>query len=324
MFMRPPGIYSGNGDFKWERLRLFASTVLSSYDVVSVQECFAFGTTRRSEFIRLAKEQGLEYHCACPLPSWTSGQVDGGLLILSRFPITDTDYLTYPRGVHSDWLAAKGVLYARIEVAQGQYLMLFSTHTQASYEADPPLDSPSSLVRLDQLQRASKFISAKLDPIEPTNSQQAKGVVMFAGDFNVNGRFSRLDGVQHSKEYQLLVDTISGSQSIQDQQTPSEISKNTSQKELFDVVDIAYTCLNEHPVTTCTIVDTDKEPENKCLDYLFHLISKSTTPTSVQFKNVSVEPFLVDKQPFTHMSDHCGMAANLVFTQINPLDMPSK
>ncbi|KAH6589715.1 hypothetical protein BASA61_005528 [Batrachochytrium salamandrivorans] len=220
LFLRPPGIHSGNGDYKWERLRLFASLQLSQYDVVAVQECFAFGTTRRTELIRMAKEAGLIYHCACPIPSWAAGQVDGGLLIVSRLRITSSDFMAYPRGVHSDWLAAKGVLHAQIDLGQGRNLMLFSTHTQASYEANPPLSSPI--------------------------------LHLLVGDLNTDGRLSREDGVGHSAEYRAMINNLEGS-SNSNERLHQATDDPTLEKGALEVIDVAYTNLHEHPVTTSSL-----------------------------------------------------------------------
>jgi hypothetical protein len=55
-------------------------------------------------------------HYAVPdVPSFFSGYAtDGGLLILSRFPIIEQEFCPYPYGVVSDALSYKGVLYAKI------------------------------------------------------------------------------------------------------------------------------------------------------------------------------------------------------------------
>ncbi|KAH6576571.1 hypothetical protein BASA50_000007 [Batrachochytrium salamandrivorans] len=312
LFLRPPGIHSGNGDYKWERLRLFASLQLSQYDVVAVQECFAFGTTRRTELIRMAKEAGLIYHCACPIPSWAAGQVDGGLLIVSRLRITSSDFMAYPRGVHSDWLAAKGVLHAQIDLGQGRNLMLFSTHTQASYEANPPLSSPSSIVRLDQLHRASNFI---LDTLKrkaglPSPSL-SETVVVLVGDLNTDGRLSREDGVGHSAEYRAMINNLEGS-SNSNERLDQATDDPTLEKGALEVIDVAYTNLHEHPVTTSSLGPTPLDPENKCLDYIFRLLPELTDDFTIRFEDVKTVPFAVEGQPFSHLSDHCGLTATLL------------
>ncbi|KAI8928394.1 Endonuclease/exonuclease/phosphatase [Entophlyctis helioformis] len=299
IFMRPPGIHSGAGDWKTERMHQFASTQLAHFDVVALQECFAFGSSRRTELVRLAAAAGLAHHAACPVPGWVSGRVDGGLLVLSRFPIAASEFVAYPRGVHSDWLAAKGVLYAKIELPSGRHLMLFTTHTQASYEAVPPLDSPATKVRLAQLQSAGAFVQRVLasDPHASTSA------VVLVGDLNVDGRapHDHDTGVSHSAEYAAMMQAIAAG------------LQSGSATGAAQVVDVAYDALGCHPVTTNTIVPNPPgEPENKSLDYVL-LIRHEGGPAGASLRDVATEAFAVDGRPYTHLSDHCGLRATLAW-----------
>jgi len=58
------------------------------------------------------------YHAFSDPPSFFSGYAtDGGLVILSRFPIVESSFGPFPYGVLSDSLSYKGVLYAKILIA---------------------------------------------------------------------------------------------------------------------------------------------------------------------------------------------------------------
>jgi hypothetical protein len=78
-----------------------------------------------------------------PNPSlFNESVIDGGLLIISRFPIVESRFHPYKTiAVMSDMLAWKGGLYVKIDMSKigGDYLHLFTTHTQASYY-DSPLE----------------------------------------------------------------------------------------------------------------------------------------------------------------------------------------
>nr|KAJ3422665.1 hypothetical protein HK105_007018 [Polyrhizophydium stewartii] len=279
LFLRPPGIHSDGGDFKWDRMHQFAETELGLFDVVAVQECFAFGTSRRSELVRLASKAGLGYHCACPVPGWLSLSVDGGLLILSRMPITATDFLRFPRGTHSDWwVSHTNVTPEPTHLAAGD----------ASYEQDPPMDSPALQIRLAQLRAVSAFVAAKATAHA---SGGAAPLVLLVGDLNVNGRASRSDGMSHSEEYLAATEALSG--------------KHGGSAAAMAVEDLAYTALGEHPVTTGTIGLAQQDPENKCLDYIIRLTpvgaSAGEAATDVSFADVGVEPFKVQGKPYTHL-----------------------
>ena len=77
--------------------------------------------------IHLAQQAGLPYHVCNPTPWFFSRQLDhGGLLILSRYPIVDSDFHEFtPVNILADVLAAKGLLYAKIELREA-YMSLRS------------------------------------------------------------------------------------------------------------------------------------------------------------------------------------------------------
>ena len=60
---------------------------------------------------------------------------DGGLLILSRYPIDASDFYSFQApSLLGDCIALKGLLYAKIDLTGlgGTCLHLFNTHTQAT------------------------------------------------------------------------------------------------------------------------------------------------------------------------------------------------
>ena len=107
--------------------------------------------------------------------------IDGGLLVLSRFPIIETEFKTYNYGVLSDALSQKGVLYCKIDI-HGRILHLFQTHTQATYLDTGVEDFRATLdARIDQLRTIRKFIELK------TRNATPNQLIIMAGDMNVNG-----------------------------------------------------------------------------------------------------------------------------------------
>lgn len=103
IFMRPPLIRNNWSDFKDDRLAYIERYILPQYDVVCFQESFAFASRRKDRLIASARQMGYNHHVESPRKyPWNIG-VDGGLLILSRFPIHQPSVVEYPRGQHSDW-----------------------------------------------------------------------------------------------------------------------------------------------------------------------------------------------------------------------------
>jgi len=89
--------------------------------------------------------------------------IDGGLVTLSRFPILESENLTYSVGVFSDSLAAKGALYTKIEI-KGEHMLVFNTHTNASYVSTDVREVKASLeARELQTIELRDFINVKID-----------------------------------------------------------------------------------------------------------------------------------------------------------------
>lgn len=110
-------------------------TDLSRFDVVGMQELFGSFSNRRETLIDLLGKIGFTHFIHAPRPPM-GVFVDGGLVIACRFPIVSAQWCGFPRGTHSDALAEKGVLYAKIELPPPQtgnkpmYMHVFNTHTQ--------------------------------------------------------------------------------------------------------------------------------------------------------------------------------------------------
>jgi len=58
---------------------------------------------KREELINYGIKHGLNYSHSDKAHSFCNLRVDGGLLMLSRYPIVEKDSIEYPRGCHSDW-----------------------------------------------------------------------------------------------------------------------------------------------------------------------------------------------------------------------------
>jgi hypothetical protein len=83
--------------------------------------------------VKQARRAGFGYHARCPAAQLSAGKLmDGGLLVLSRYPITTAEWCQFDTGVGVDRIAGKGVLYVALELGT-QCLHLFNTHMQASY-----------------------------------------------------------------------------------------------------------------------------------------------------------------------------------------------
>ncbi|OMJ29056.1 Sphingomyelinase [Smittium culicis] len=204
IFIRPNGINNNGNDYKTERLEYFAKNLLDSYDIICFQELFRFEfTSRYSKIVNATNDAGYKYHVSAPKKGLFNFGIDAGLTIFSRFPIVETDFKEYERGVHADYYSLKGVLYAKIKVSpistsapsaeaasdetkiaddNYKYIHLFNTHTQSSY-GTVDLTQKSVVKRLYQLGTLHDFVESTLEkyhtPGEP---------VFITGDMNVDSR----------------------------------------------------------------------------------------------------------------------------------------
>ena len=70
---------------------------------------------------------------------------DGGLMILSRFPIIAKSYHPFSYSQELDGLVMRGCLYARINIEPNRNIHIFSTHMCSSH-FKPPESGPMNLL----------------------------------------------------------------------------------------------------------------------------------------------------------------------------------
>jgi endonuclease/exonuclease/phosphatase family metal-dependent hydrolase len=139
---------------------------LKGYDVLMLQEVFASG---RGEFLRnLAKEYPYQTKM---LGSPRANVYDGGVIIVSRYPIVNEGQYVYPDCSGTDCFADKGVNYAEV-IKNGKSYHLLATHT-ASFDTDSARE-----YRQRQFRQMRDFAQAQNIPATET--------VVYGGDFNVN------------------------------------------------------------------------------------------------------------------------------------------
>ncbi|RCI06576.1 hypothetical protein CU098_011837 [Rhizopus stolonifer] len=249
IFMRPPGIKNNKSDYKNDRLEYIIQHILPSYDIVTIQEAFAFANRRIDHLLAAAFDQGFYYHVSSPrhYPWELAG--DGGLLILSRFPIKKSNRIEFSRGVHSDWLSYKGALHALIEL-NSTYIHVYTTHTQASYDNGGELNLDDTKVRLSQFADVHEFIAdTAKDDTHP---------ILLMGDLNVDAAVhngSPIDTPSYSSSlpYTMMMDVLRGRGTDfnlinKDPSNRTQI-QYASTWRLDNLTDMAYKTFGYHPVT---------------------------------------------------------------------------
>ncbi|MGW1138212.1 sphingomyelin phosphodiesterase [Streptomyces zhihengii] len=102
---------------------------------------------------------------------------DGGVAVLSRWPIVRKEQYVYKDACGSDWYSNKGFVYAVLDV-NGSRVHVVGTHAQST---DPGCGAgEAASVRARQFRAMDAFLDAKRIP--------ATEQVIVAGDFNVDSR----------------------------------------------------------------------------------------------------------------------------------------
>ncbi|KAF6002508.1 hypothetical protein F1559_003452 [Cyanidiococcus yangmingshanensis] len=318
VFVRPPGVSARGNDFKDERLgRLLAYMVLSDLDVVALQELFRFGSPRQQAFCRVARRLGgYRYSAALPYPprgrSSPPRVLDGGVTILSRFPIERVAISTY-RCAHwhfIDCIVAKGVLCAHIRIPLGNResgaggtttLAVFATHAQAGNVLYPGIRG----VRRKQVQQLRAFVQQEA-------GRRAMPVVV-CGDLNVNGMHVEGDD-RDSPEYVDMLNILNG-----DASTAPALSRSF---QFRDLLKEAYHGRHPATVDAVTAAGTPREPllspvnshkQPKRLDYV---LCDAGPGMECTLKQAKVEPFFLepwDPAPFRQLSDHDAVLVEMEF-----------
>ena len=182
IFLRPPPIKNNENDWKDERLEEFIK-VIHKFDIICLQEMFGSFNSRKQDLIRAATKQGFFFYVETESPSFMSKyMVDGGLIILSRFPIVSKLFVPYQYGVIADSLSQKGLLYAKIQI-KDSFLHLFSTHLQASYFYSGEHNFLCSWeTRMSQINQINYIMSEILSQ----EYKNEKDKALLVGDFNVD------------------------------------------------------------------------------------------------------------------------------------------
>lgn len=329
IFMRPPGIRNNASDHKNARLSTITELILPQYDIIAFQEMFAYGSSRQSRMIQCAQRKGLPYYLCSPSKGILNATVDGGLLLCSRYPIVEAAKLTYKRGVHSDRFSAKGALYAKIAVSPRQFIHVITTHLQASYTPITNLTEPSVVVRLTQVCALKDFID------ECTRDKHPDEPIIVMGDMNVDSRRSRDNGVEDSEQYMAMMKILRGEWTIHNLFPNANGSQAANEAPSIpcQVHDLLYDANSQHPITFGDTTDKEgKVPRETVLtageglltrgsiDYIFWL-SHTNQPSQQQpniqadLSQTKVEPFFVQNEPFTQLSDHYGVSTVLSIPQ---------
>lgn len=167
VFDRNLNVSTDGQDRRMEHLPAVLRTTIPDLDVVVVQEAFNTDVVTYGLCV-----QGLVHQTPVITDPTINSVENGGVLIASRWPITRrAQHVFRDACAGADCLAAKGVVYARVEKGSSRTpFHVFGTHLQA--------DAEYHQIRLKQAAQMQEFASKQNIPKDEP--------VLFAGDFNVD------------------------------------------------------------------------------------------------------------------------------------------
>ena len=156
---------------------------VAGYDAIMISEAF-YNSVRDGQ---LLPDLLAEYPYQTPVVDQSGATEDGGVLIVSRWPIDTFAQIVFSDCNGSDCLSAKGVMYAKIDKLGKKY-HLFATHTQAWND---PANVQTRILQLRQLRQFQQSLNI------PANEP-----VIIGGDLNVDKIVNNLG------EYDGMLDSL--------------------------------------------------------------------------------------------------------------------
>lgn len=153
-----------------------------------------------------------------------------GLIIFSKFPLSEFAYKEFTRGFGVDKLSRKGIIGAKLQ-KDGRTIAVFTTHLQAGGKRD-------LTVKPDQLRECAAFIR------EFTNGLD-NPIIILAGDFNI-------DSTEPSEYDQIFALLEGAKDTYQAGQSPLE---GTTRNKKYPKKRIDYLLTFDEATGTSTIID---------------------------------------------------------------------
>lgn len=326
-FQKSQGHNDVPNEYKTERNTLFAEHEIKRFDIISLQEQFTFINPRPVRLLEKALENGFKYAYKYQEPDYMSNMIiNGGLLILSRYPVVEADGRVFDPSIARDRIMAKGVIWAKIELPNKSHVHVFNTHLLATFNDVPEnVYIMCKLRAIDQIRQLRIFIQDKL------NKHYDKGdLAILCGDFNVdslNDKFScgtLFNYVELDKKLESL---------LMAERNELKFYEHilTYNNNLFKLSHIYYRDHQYFPITIgkYTVDDNgNKIPmedvitaENERLDplnldHMYELIVNNREDNSkvwVRPKSSKVEEFFVKNQVFMQLSDHYGLSLEIEY-----------
>ena len=188
------------------------------YDILVLTQVPSVIGSPLNSFIKLCVQNG--FKCVCPFqpaPVTSTAFFSGGVVVLSKLPITESDCYQFQLSIGKDMFLHKGILYTKVNISETHYFHLFSTLFQDSNSGTP---AEARTIHNCECRELGKFMKFKLADGQPA---------VVAGNFFIDANSEESSSRQSTSEYNYLMKNLS--------------------LENYEVEDAAYSSLGKHPVT---------------------------------------------------------------------------
>lgn len=247
-FWRPWLLHIGTIEYVRERMRL-VSERLDEFDVICLNESFHFGSNVIKEFVERMQQRGFKYVVTAKrVPFFSMWVVDSGVMILSKYPIIETDSVPYTEADHWCWFAMKSCVYAKIQVSKTQHINVFSTHLQATSKRKSEIhimqfqDIHNLMMRNISADTAPTFLLGDMNTgsnNEKDYNDMLNGVKM--PNYKVVDTFQTIQGIPRTIDYILLF------RSLENDQIKDFSIEFDDMKVPNSPIPILNGCLSDHP-----------------------------------------------------------------------------
>lgn len=329
ILQKPVGIVEeGKNEYKTARMELLTIKI-KDYDIICFQESFDFLNYRTHNFLKKLEKLGFKYFLRHNSTKFTKFQsLDSGLMIISKFPIVDSEKKIFTVGVYNDGLVDKGMLYAKIEIRKNKFIHVINIHTQAIYMYKP-LDFKYCCFfkNLVQMIDIKTFLKEKLKNISDED------LVLMGGDFNIE--VNKLIEEDFRKFFN-FIDYDRKLLNFNKLKTKFEYLESifNYKNDIFSLNHLYMDHHNEHAITFGKLIKNDsginipneivltrkdEREDNSSLDHIFEVKKfnkKKKSFFKIVDKSAAIEEFFVkdDQYVFTQLSDHFGLSCEISFS----------
>ena len=271
-------------DFAAERARALLTQV-DKYDVVCLNEAFSYIGSPVASFIKEMRNRGFVYISRLPPARLFSMEVcDGGVIILSKLPIINHEFVIFDLNVGIDMVVGKGAVYARIQTGPGTHFHLYATNLQMNYSDS---QAECTAVKFAQLREMMAKLRLKASDGQP---------IIVVGNLNMNGRAEAVTQGKRKSEYDRLFDTLS--------------------LDGYTIVDGMMQTFGEHLPTygdeEATLTEKKDIGTKQRLDYIM-MLNRDEGQYTITGQTTRVLKFEADGKGFTHLSNHYGLESEILF-----------